>query len=200
MRLQIIVEGDADVKAAPILFRRLMERDAISTLRIEPPIKRNRSDLAEEEKFRRAIRLASYDCDAVLVLFDGDDDCPRELASKMQSWARSEAGHIPCEIVIAHREYEAWFLGSIESLRGRCDISAEAAPPSDPEAVRDAKGWLAKQMPGTRRYKETTDQPKLTAAFDFQLAYDRCRSFRKLIAAWEKLVSKLNASSSDLDG
>ena len=56
-------------------------------------------------------------------------------------------------------------------------------PDRDPGQVRDAKGWLARQMP--RRYHETVDQPALAACFDLQVARSAAsfeRSLRKVAA------------------
>jgi hypothetical protein len=41
------------------------------------------------------------------------------------------------------------------------------APPPEPEAVRNAKGWLSERMPG-ERYREVSGQPALTAGFDLE--------------------------------
>ena len=41
------------------------------------------------------------DCTAILILFDSDDDCPREKGPEVQAWAREEAGELPCVVVLA---------------------------------------------------------------------------------------------------
>ncbi len=51
--------------------------------------------------------------------------------------------------------------------------------PPNPEEVRGAKEWLSDRMEGTRRYKETLDQPGLTAVFDIASARPRSDSFDK---------------------
>src|SRR6266545_5835080 len=71
-------------------------------------------------------------------------------------------------VVIANREKEAWYLAAIESLRGSRGIPEDALTPADPEAIRGAKGWLARAM--GRSYSEVTDQPALSARFDLDLA------------------------------
>jgi hypothetical protein len=53
-------------------------------------------------------------------------------------------------------------------------------PPPDPEAIRDAKGWLARYAGQGFSYKPTIDQPALTNVFDLEQAY-AARSFRKLV-------------------
>ncbi len=190
MKIKPIVEGHGEIQAVPVLLRRLLAESEIFDLEVANPIRQKRSELVLEDKLKRAIRLALLDqeCAAILVLFDGDDDCPKELAPQLQAWAEQEAGSTPCQVVIANREYEAWFLAAIESLRGKREINLTAEPPANPEAIRGAKERITKFMPSGRAYNEVTDQASLTQSFDFPTAYQRSRSFRKLIKAYSMLV------------
>jgi hypothetical protein len=90
---------------------------------------------------------------------------------------------------MAYREYEAWFLGSIESLRGQRGIRTDAESHPNPEQPTGAKGHLEARMEEERSYHETTDQPALTALFDLAPAYRRCRSFRHLIKVFGELAT-----------
>jgi hypothetical protein len=90
---------------------------------------------------------------------------------------------------MANREYEAWFLASIEALRGKAGILPDAASHPQPEMPRDAKGELERRMPSSASYSPTVDQAALTAHFDLQNAYRRCRSFRKLVSAFGTLAA-----------
>jgi hypothetical protein len=147
--------------------------------------------LVKKDSLQTAVRLAALgqDCVAILVLFDADDDCPKELAPILEQWAREAAGGKPCAVVMAHREYEAWFLASIEALRGTAAILPDATSHPDPEAPRDAKGELDLRMPRGASYSPTVDQASLTALLDLESAYRRCRSFRKLVSAFGELVA-----------
>jgi len=103
--------------------------------------------------------------------------------------AQQARGDIPVAVVLAKKEYEAWFLAAAVSLRGERQLSLKMTPPPDPESIRDAKGWLRSQLPPNRRYREVTDQPALTALFDMQQArtaasFDKCyREIVRLITA-----------------
>jgi Domain of unknown function (DUF4276) len=125
------------------------------------------------------------------LLFDGDDDCPVELADKVRAWARAASGTAPCEVVIAYREYETWFLAAVESPRGQCRIAHTASAPANPESKRNAKGALEAFMPGGASYAETIHQQRLSATFDMSLAHRRNRSFRKLTKAVGDLLAQL---------
>lgn len=167
MKIQPIVEGHGEVSAVPVLLRRLRDEAGAFGLDVNAPIRRKRSDLVAEGGVRKAVRLALLqpECKAVLILFDSDDDCPKDLAPQIEGWARSEAGTVPCVVVLAHREYEAWFLATMESLRGKKGILQDAVSHPQPETPRDAKGYLEQQMAPGRSYSETSDQAGFTAAF-----------------------------------
>ncbi len=193
MKIQPIVEGHGEVEAFPVLLRRLVEKAEVWSVTIGRPIRQPRGRLVRESDLKRAIRLALLqpECDAVLVLFDGDSDCPAELGPSIREWALAASGKVPCEVVIAHREYEAWFLAAIESLRGHRRIRSDALSHPNPEQPRGAKSQLESRMePGTT-YLETTDQPSFSAGFSLTDAYRRSRSFRKLTVAFSRLVSSM---------
>ena len=199
MKIQPIVEGHGDVKALPVLLRRLGTEAQAWGIEVGRPIRKPRNQLVRETELKRAVRLALLqpECSAVLILFDGNSDCPAELGPAVQEWAAAEAGGVPCEVVIAHREYEAWFLAAIESLRGHRLIRADALPHSTPEQPRDAKGQLESRMDSAATYLETTDQPALSASFSLADAYRRSRSFRKLVNAFGRLVNSMVQEASE---
>jgi hypothetical protein len=195
VKIQPVVEGHGEVAAVPVLVRRLIEAGGISTagLEVGRPIRRNRSHLVQEGSLREAVRLARLQpgCRGILILLDADDDCPAELGPRLQGWAEQEAREIPCAVVLAHREYEAWFLASLDSLRGQRGIRADAAAEAAPEAIRGAKERLARYLEGGAPYFETSDQPALTARFSLAEAHRRSRSFRRLVRGFEILVAGL---------
>jgi hypothetical protein len=92
-------------------------------------------------------------------------------------------------VVLAKSEFEAWFLGSLESLRGVRGLAGTAVSPERPEEIRDAKGYLTRQMTGGRTYVEVDDQPALAARFDWQLARQRCPSLDKFLRDVERLLA-----------
>ena len=193
MKIQPIVEGYGEVSAFPVLLRRLVVQAGAWKVDVGRPIRKKRSQLVRENELKKTVRLALMqpDCSAVLILFDGDDDCPAELGQAIQAWAESEAGDVPCEVVIAQREYEAWFLASIESMLGYRRIRADAQSHPNPEQPRGAKGQLEARMEAGATYLETTDQPALSAKFSLATAYERCRSFRKLASSFGRLVRSM---------
>jgi hypothetical protein len=196
MKIQILVEGQGDVSAVPILLRRLQVETSAYEVTFGTPIRRPASVLYNQIEFQRSLQLARNrdDCDAILILFDLEDGCPKEKAEELNEWARETCGSVPFAVVLAYREYETWFLAALESLRGCCGIDEGAEWPDDPESRRDAKSALEAWMPRNRSYSETLDQPTLTQAFDMAAAYRRNRSFRRLINAFGQLLHALGAS------
>jgi hypothetical protein len=190
MNIQPIVEGHGEVSAFPVLLRRLRDLSQAFAMDVNAPIRRKRSELVKEDGLRRSIQLAIMQpmCGCIIVLFDSDDDCPKELAPRVQDWAQEEARGIPCRVVMATREYEAWFLASTESLRGFRGVRHDAVSHPDPETPRDAKSRLEEQMSPERSYSETADQPALSARFDMRPAYQNCRSFRHLVKVFGELA------------
>ena len=190
LNIQPIVEGHGEVPAVPVLLRRLTAEAQAWTVDVGRPIRRPRHRLVEEAGVKQAVRLALVqpNCGAVLILFDGNSDCPAELAPTVQGWATEAADGTPCAVVLAHREYEAWFLAAIESLRGQRGVRTDAEPHPAPERPRGAKAQLEARMQPGASYLETTDQPALSATFSLPVAYRRSRSFRKLADSFGSLV------------
>jgi len=192
VNIQPIVEGHGEVEAVPVLLRRLRDLAQAHPIEVNPPIRRHRSDFFDETALRKAVRLArkQENCDAILLLFDGDGDhdCPLEQVPEILGWAQEEAAGKPCFAVMAYREYEAWFLASIESLRGRRGIRQDAQSHPQPEAPQGAKGQLEDRMEEGRSYHETADQPALTALFDMEPAYRQCRSFEHLVKVFGQIL------------
>lgn len=188
--IQPIVEGHGDVQALPELLRRLATEAQVWDVRIGVPIRIPRSRLVQRPHFENAVRLALLDpeCAAVLILLDGDRDCPAELGPLLREWASAVSGNVPCEVVMPNREYEAWFLAAIESLRGVRGVRQDAQSHPEPEAPYGAKEQLEARMDPNRSYVETADQPAFSARFSMSEAYGRCRSFRKLTTAFGTLL------------
>lgn len=187
-----IVEGHGEVGALPVLLRRLNEwrpghcyAQALSPVRVH----RDRF-LNSEDEFRKQLLLAAAKCGEqgwILVVLDADDDCPATLSAEIYQRAKQHVPHRRLSVVLAKREYEAWFIAAARSLDEHRGFHCPDEPPADAETPRDAKGWLRRNMKsGT--YSEVLDQPAFTAHFDLQQAFDNSRSFRKLCKEWQANV------------
>src|SRR5690606_13946877 len=117
----------------------------------------------------------------VLVIADADDDCAVELAQQLHEAAAPTA----IEVAIAVREFEAWFLGAIESLRAHRAVRDKATFDGDAERLGGAKGHLARLM--TESYRETLHQPAFAKLMDLASAR-RLRSFEHLVGCVGRLL------------
>ncbi len=186
-----IVEGHGEVASLPILLRRIAEwRSPDRRIDIRPPIRVHRDRfLNKAEEFSRHLQLAAGKSGSqgwILILLDADDDCPVKLGATIAARAKKILPHRPLSVVLAKREYEAWFIGSAAALHGKRGLAVSGSDLQiDPESPRDAKGWLRQRM-ASGSYGETTDQPAFSAVMDLQQTRERCRSFRKLCDEWDR--------------
>ncbi len=190
-RLVCAVEGPGDRVALPKLLFKVFPRDSV---RVETvPVKRNRIVREGEiEKWVEAM-LHKGDCQAVLVLLDSDDDAPCELGPELLKRAKAHC-HRECRVVLAKREFEAWFVAGIESLRGTQGIAANAECDLDPEGISYPKRWLRSHMEGSRTYVETRDQAPLASRLDLDSARQRSDSLDKFIRDVENLAESMGVS------
>lgn len=191
-----IVEGHGEVAALPVLLRRLCEWCTPHVqVDVPNPIRVHRDRfLNREEEFRRHLLLAAQKCGDdgwVLVLLDADDDCPAELGEQILRHAQQYIAHRRVSVVLANREYEAWFIAAAESLQGCRGFVSDLDDAMDAERPRDAKGWMRQRMV-SKSYGETTDQPAFSAQMDLRQAFAGSRSFRKLYGEWMKRMLPVN--------
>jgi hypothetical protein len=190
MKVVAIVEGDGEVAALPILLRRIAAwRTPSDFPEVATPIRVKRDRfLNRSEEFERYLRLAaakSGDDGWILILLDSEGGCPAEIGMEILPRARMAVAHRRVSLVLAHKEYEAWFMAAALSLNGQRGFACNERDLIDAETRRDAKGWV-RDHTTTRVYGETTDQPAFTALMSLEQAFARSRSFRKLCSEWDR--------------
>lgn len=139
-----IVEGDGEVAALPIILRRLsVEFVPAADVSVLPPIRVRRDKfLNKDDEFRRQLLLAaakSGDLGWILVVLDADDDCPKDLGAAILKRASAHVPHRRLSVVLANREFEAWFIAAAQSLNGIRGFSILPGMQPDAERPRDAK-------------------------------------------------------------
>ena len=189
-----VVEGDGDAAAFPELLVRILQEkhnryDVFVAQGKTKVVKTNgRQNL--EKKLEKFLGHAQNKpkCGAILILVDSDIDCPVTLAQELSQRCDQIDIRCPVQIVCASRSYEAWFLASLNTIKGRHGIPNTAVLLDDPEGVLNPKQWLSDQMPSGQAYKETTHQASLSRVIDLDLAHQNSRSFRRLCHALEQLL------------
>jgi uncharacterized protein DUF4276 len=193
--LTCIVEGHGEIEAVPVTIRRIANLVAPKlALKIHPPFRVPRNRLVKPDELERSVELAARRAGregAILIVLDGDDECPAILGPELLARAQKARSDIPIKVVLAKREFEAWFLAAAESLRGRRGLAGDLEAPSDPEAIRGAKEWLTARLGTGQRYVETLDQPALAAVFDLERARRGAPSFDKLFRDVLHLIENL---------
>jgi hypothetical protein len=182
-----VVEGHGEVSALPVLVRRIAnEIFGRYDVELLPPHRLKRSQMIAGDLVCRAAMLQAgrvSDQGGVLVVADADDKCAVSLAEDLRQLAKPTV----VEVAVAVREFEAWFLAAIESLRTHRAVRHDALFTGQPEAPRGAKELLSTNM--KESYKETLHQPAFAAIMDLALAR-RARSFEHLVGCVGRLVQQ----------
>lgn len=190
-----VVEGDGEVRALPGLIHRIAMRELPGETLVTPkPVRLPRSKLDVPGQLERYVSLAAgqvTDRGGALVVYDADDDCPKEFAPGLLERSRGVRPDVMVGLVLACREWEAWFLAAASSLAGQRGLPADLEPPDDPEGLRGAKEWLSRRMPPGQSYRATIDQLPLTRTFDFDQALAGSASFDK---CYREVVMLLHAN------
>lgn len=187
--LGLIVEGHGEEQAAPTLIRHIARVFSFHAS-ISFSVRRvPKSQLVQPGELERAVEALTRQIgrgQPVLVLLDADDDCPKNLAEKLKARCHAKHADVTISIVIAKKEYEAWFLAAARSLAGHGGLAEKLEPPIDPESVQGAKEWLTARMPSNQSYSPTRHQSAYSDLMDLSEAR-RAPSFRK----FEREVGRL---------
>jgi len=188
MNIGVIVEGHGETSAVPILIRRILgEQRPGLVVQVPPPLRLSRGKITKPSELSRAVELMARKAgegSPILIFIDADDDCPAELGPQLLAVARSSRSDREIGVVVAQREFEAWYLASASSLRGIGGLPDDLDAPPNHDQIRDAKGWLAQRMPSG--YAPTVDQPKFAARFSL----DQARANRSFLRC-EQLVLRI---------
>lgn len=198
------MEGDGEVEAVPLLLGKMMAGMGRLEIGISrPPLNAGScSNLTKSGGLERFVQNAALrpDCGAILVLMDADKGCPLKISQEFVARINILGTKYPVVVVIAKCEYEAWFLASLDSIVGK-DFDGRRGlplgttyPETDVETLVGVKGWLSRQFPGSRRYKETFDQAPMTHLLKPNLVAPRSRSFQRLQHALEEAVAAIDTN------
>lgn len=194
-----LVEGYGDLSAVPELLRRLVAQ-AHGTVGVDRAWRLTRPTMLNEHELKRYAKAAALgpQCSALIAVFDADDDLACVVGPRVSAWLSEAVPNKPTAAVVAKREYEAWILASLESVRGCRAIQQGAIYLGDPETPRNPKGEIEAWMPRGRSYHETADQVALTAAMDLETTFRRCSSFQKMVRDLNRILQALGASAVEL--
>lgn len=193
LRVTPVVEGQGEVAALPILLRRIAQNlEPEEWIEVSRPIRVSRNKVVKEGALERTLALAAEEANggAILLLLDADDDCPAELGPQLLRRARMAGDDDLIEVALAKAEFESWFIAAARSLELAGKLIACSDLPSDPEGIRDAKGWLSAHMPARQSYSPTLDQPSFAALCNLSEA-NAARSFVTFQTKVARLITGL---------
>jgi hypothetical protein len=192
--IALIVEGQGEVAAVGLLMRRMAAEIAphvwVDFLR---PSRIGRDALIKQGGIEAAIELAARQVGnhgSVLVLIDADDDCAATLGPRLAERARAAHSGLGVSVVLAVREFEAWFLAAAPSLAGKRGLAPDLQAHPEPESIRGCKEWLKRNRVDGRPYRPSADQAALTELFDLHLARKNSPSLDKLWRDLERLLTQ----------
>ena len=201
IKIAAIVEGHGECEAVPILIRRIAETiDPGFVPKVLPPLRVPVLKLLKEGEIERSVDLAARKLKGkggliIIVDCDWENGCPAKEGPILLQRAAAARNDLPIAVILAKKEFEAWFLAAAESLRDQFGLPSDLEPPIDPENIRGAKEWLTERMPLGRAYAAITDQPAFTARFDMQAArradsFDKCyRDIRSMLIQLRQSVN-----------
>lgn len=174
-----VVEGHGEILAVPELVRRLGWHLSGGYVEVAPPYRMSKNRMLMPGQLETTVDTQADFVPGrggVLVLLDADDDCPKSLGPELLARARAARTDKRVGVVVANREFEAWFLAGLP----------DEDRPADPESIRGAKERLA-QVRGV--YRPTAHQARWAATFDLELARRHAPSFDKLCRELEMLLA-----------
>lgn len=191
-RLLVIVEGEGDMKAVPLLVRKVLELHELFDVTVLHPQRRGELPkvLANFENWYRValkerasiLWVVDYDCDDCTCVARHSDQLRQRASAIFQGW--------PFEVCLMNKEFETLFLADPKATRSVLrKIPEDIAFPSDPESIRGAKEWLSKAMPNGFAYKPTVHQDKIAAALNLDHLRETSPSFAHLERALIKLAA-----------
>lgn len=190
-KIQLIVEGDGDVKSVPLLTRRVLQ-EVLKRYDIAVSQPHRRGDLCKVKRnFSRFLQMAFIEKAPILWVIDCDDGDPNQHLSDLNELLSREFCPQPVCFALMVKEYESLFLADSTTSKSILKIPDSIDFPVDPESVRGAKEWLSKGMPSGSAYKETLHQEKVTAKLNLQTLRNTSQSYRLFETAVKKLTSSL---------
>lgn len=181
-RILPVVEGDGDVKAVPILVRRILHEHGLYDVDLLPAQKRGdfpKVRGAFDNYFNAALKWNA----PILWVMDFDcEDCEcvaQESLALYRHASRIRPGW-PFKVVFVPKEFETLFLLEQQAARDVLGIAQDYQFPDSPELIRGAKQVLSKALPSGRAYKEMVHQEKIAARLEMAMLRSVSPCFRHM--------------------
>lgn len=189
--LLLIVEGQGDEKAAPILVRKILEQHGRYDITLQPTQRRGEYP-AVAKNFKNFFLAAIKERAPILWIMDFDAkgyDCPYREAANLAGLAALLRPGWPIAFAFLVKEFETLFLHDEAATRSVfTDIPKQVVFPEQPERIRGAKEWLSEKRPKGMAYKESVHQQKIAAHLNIDLLRQKSADFAHLERALLRLI------------
>lgn len=189
--LLLIVEGQGDEKAAPILVRKILQQHGHYDVDLRPTQRRGEYP-AVAKSFDNFFLAATKERAPILWIMDFDAkgyDCPYREATHLSGRAAQLYPDWPIAFAFLVKEFETLFLHDEAATRTVfTDIPRQVVFPARPEDIRGAKEWLSEKRPKGSAYKESVHQQKIAAHLDIELLRQKSPDFAHLERALLSLI------------
>lgn len=194
-KIQLIVEGEADVLAVPVLVKRILIEHGHGDVQLAQPAQRRGEITQVKRQFDTVFGAAVSDDHPVLCVLDFDcATCHDVLAEEAHFLAQSQRlrPSYPFRACFIVKEYESLFLWDAASTKASLPtIRGEYQFPNNPEAIRDAKGELSNAQAKGSAYKPTLHQVALSKKLNLAVVREKSPSFQRLEKAVLDLVESM---------
>jgi len=195
-KLHLIVEGEGDAHALPVLVRNILNAHALHHIQLTRPqisgdihkvIKRLGDYLAYGFKNACPV-LWVLDCDDKISDIAG---CPVQHVRNLRSQIAQQGIHQrqPVEFAFFTKEFESLFLAEQQALKDFYRLPLGLEIDTGAALRRDAKGEISKLLGKDRGYKETTDQARIAHRLDLEICREVSRDFRHFESAILRLCN-----------
>lgn len=185
MKIGIIVDGDAEMKAFQCLTRRIK----IQGVQLLKPIHADMQPKATAGQIAKAAEdklglLHARRADRIIVLIDRENRqaCPGQWKDEIER-AISKLGYSQVRVVIKNRKFENWLIADVrvfEKLRARYQVTGILIAPDKADDVEDAEKLLNK-IAVKVEYRKGRDAAQITALQDYLEVGRNSRSFRRFL-------------------
>ncbi|MDP3650700.1 MAG: DUF4276 family protein [Rhodoferax sp.] len=184
-KLHLIVEGEGDALALPVLVRKILSDNALDHIQLTRP--QISGDI--RKVFKRLGDFMGYglkNACPILWVLDCDDKiedvagCPVRHVTNLRAAMEQQQIHQsqPVEFAFFTKEFESLFLAEQHALKDFYRLPDTLEIDAGAVLRRDAKGEISKLLGKDRGYKETIDQAKLAARLDLPTCRAVSRDYR----------------------
>jgi len=193
-KLHLIVEGEGDREAVPVLIRKILSAKKLHHIQLTSP--QISGDVGKAFKRLSDFLVYGYKNGCpILWILDCDDKnngkpgCPVNHVKNLQAEINKLKIHTPYPVEFSFfvKEFESLYLAERKALIDYYNLPNNIYIDPGASLRRDAKGEISKLLGKDKGYKETTDQAKIAARLDL----DECRRVSRDYQHLESAVLRL---------